>query len=180
MWEKQKGVTCDFRKSNSCMEFCDFFQFLFLTLSLFRFFVLLKAKSDSELDVLSILPNSWQPDEPLQTKPYLLVPSTHVTFLAHRYRFVIELDLSPSTGIVVSMLISPSCSFSFSTLFLWLRVLPVQNSQKYIPYEEKPAYYCLFFKSSLHLWICLICISSLVKIIMSSKYLKCKILMTYF
>ncbi|KAL7985176.1 hypothetical protein Chor_003746 [Crotalus horridus] len=58
------------------------------------------GKSDSELDVLSILPNSWQPDEPLQTKPYLLVPSTHVTFLAHRYRFVIELDLSPSTGIV--------------------------------------------------------------------------------
>ncbi|KAG8132270.1 hypothetical protein E2320_010139 [Naja naja] len=58
------------------------------------------AKSDSELDILSILPNSWQPDEPLQTKPYLLVPSTHVTFLAHRYRFVIELDLSPSTGIV--------------------------------------------------------------------------------
>ncbi|ETE66408.1 Protein SZT2, partial [Ophiophagus hannah] len=58
------------------------------------------ATSDSELDILSILPNSWQPDEPLQTKPYLLVPSTHVTFLAHRYRFVIELDLSPSTGIV--------------------------------------------------------------------------------
>ncbi|XP_070601162.1 KICSTOR complex protein SZT2 isoform X6 [Erythrolamprus reginae] len=58
------------------------------------------VKSDNELDILSILPNSWQPDEPLQTKPYLLVPSTHVTFLAHRYRFVIELDLSPSTGIV--------------------------------------------------------------------------------
>ncbi|KAJ6659457.1 hypothetical protein lerEdw1_018691 [Lerista edwardsae] len=58
------------------------------------------VKSDSELDVLSILPNSWQPDEPVQPRPYLLVPSTQVTFLARQYRFVIELDLSPSTGIV--------------------------------------------------------------------------------
>ncbi|XP_053101403.1 KICSTOR complex protein SZT2 isoform X3 [Hemicordylus capensis] len=58
------------------------------------------VKSDNELDVLSILPNSWQPDEPVQPRPYLLVPSTQVTFLARQYRFVIELDLSPSTGIV--------------------------------------------------------------------------------
>ncbi|XP_028589593.2 KICSTOR complex protein SZT2 isoform X5 [Podarcis muralis] len=56
--------------------------------------------SDNELDILSILPNSWQPDEPVQPRPYLLVPSTQVTFLARQYRFVIELDLSPSTGIV--------------------------------------------------------------------------------
>lgn len=99
------------------MEFCDFFQLLFSALSLFDFFVLLKVKSDSELDILSILPNSWQPDEPLQIKPYLLVPSTHVTFLAHQYRFVIELDLSPSTGIVVSILISPNCNLSFPSFF---------------------------------------------------------------
>ncbi|KAM6327698.1 KICSTOR complex protein SZT2 isoform 8-T8 [Podargus strigoides] len=58
------------------------------------------VKSENELDVLSILPNGWQPDEPIQPRPYLLVPSTRVTFLARQYRFVIELDLSPSTGIV--------------------------------------------------------------------------------
>ncbi|XP_048353115.1 KICSTOR complex protein SZT2 isoform X1 [Sphaerodactylus townsendi] len=58
------------------------------------------VKSNSELDILSILPNNWQPDEPVQPRPFLLVPSTKVTFLAHQYRFVIELDLSPSTGIV--------------------------------------------------------------------------------
>ncbi|XP_042318948.1 KICSTOR complex protein SZT2 isoform X3 [Sceloporus undulatus] len=58
------------------------------------------VKSDDELDVLSILPISWQPDESVQPRPYLLVPSTQVTFLARQYRFVIELDLSPSTGIV--------------------------------------------------------------------------------
>ncbi|OXB68491.1 hypothetical protein ASZ78_000428 [Callipepla squamata] len=58
-------------------------------------------KSENELDVLSILPHGWQPDEPVQPRPYLLVPSTRITFLARQYRFVIELDLSPSTGIVV-------------------------------------------------------------------------------
>jgi hypothetical protein len=31
----------------------------------------------------------------------MLIPSTRAMFLARRYRFVIELDLSPSTGIVV-------------------------------------------------------------------------------
>ncbi|XP_038267923.1 KICSTOR complex protein SZT2 isoform X3 [Dermochelys coriacea] len=58
------------------------------------------VKSDNELDVLSILPNGWQPHESVGPRPYLLVPSTQVTFLARQYRFVIELDLSPSTGIV--------------------------------------------------------------------------------
>ncbi|CAM5172553.1 unnamed protein product [Natator depressus] len=58
------------------------------------------VKSDNELDVLSILPNGWQPHESVRPRPYLLVPSTQVTFLARQYRFVIELDLSPSTGIV--------------------------------------------------------------------------------
>ncbi|XP_060723793.1 KICSTOR complex protein SZT2 isoform X5 [Tachysurus vachellii] len=56
--------------------------------------------SDKELNVLSILPKGWQPDSPPSMSPYLLVPSTQVTFVARRYRFVIELDLSPSTGIV--------------------------------------------------------------------------------
>ncbi|XP_063795396.1 KICSTOR complex protein SZT2 isoform X3 [Pseudophryne corroboree] len=53
-----------------------------------------------DLEVVSVIPHGWQPDEPIQPDPYLLVPTTWVTFLARRYRFVIELDLSPSTGIV--------------------------------------------------------------------------------
>ncbi|XP_052454907.1 KICSTOR complex protein SZT2 isoform X6 [Carassius gibelio] len=57
-------------------------------------------KSENELDVLSVLPKGWQPDSPSSSCPCLLVPSTRVTFLARRYRFIIELDLSPSTGIV--------------------------------------------------------------------------------
>uniref|UniRef100_A0A5G2QL07 SZT2 subunit of KICSTOR complex n=1 Tax=Sus scrofa TaxID=9823 RepID=A0A5G2QL07_PIG len=56
--------------------------------------------SEQELEVLSVLPPGWQPDEPVVPRPFLLVPSTRVTFLAWQYRFVIELDLSPSTGIV--------------------------------------------------------------------------------
>ncbi|XP_069498529.1 KICSTOR complex protein SZT2 isoform X3 [Ambystoma mexicanum] len=58
------------------------------------------VRSDNELDVLSILPIGWQPEETVRPRAYLLVPSTCVTFLARQYRFVIELDLSPSTGIV--------------------------------------------------------------------------------
>ncbi|KAB1268744.1 KICSTOR complex protein SZT2 [Camelus dromedarius] len=57
-------------------------------------------QSEEELEVLSVLPPGWQPDEPVVPRPFLLVPSTRVTFLAWQYRFVIELDLSPSTGIV--------------------------------------------------------------------------------
>ncbi|XP_061093380.1 KICSTOR complex protein SZT2 isoform X17 [Conger conger] len=56
--------------------------------------------SENELDVLSILPKGWQPDFSPSALPHQLVPSTRVTFLARRYRFIIELDLSPSTGIV--------------------------------------------------------------------------------
>ncbi|XP_053549576.1 KICSTOR complex protein SZT2 isoform X2 [Bombina bombina] len=55
---------------------------------------------DNELEVVSVIPHGWQPDEPVRPGPFLLVPSTWVTFLARQYRFVIELDLSPSTGIV--------------------------------------------------------------------------------
>ncbi|XP_052033126.1 KICSTOR complex protein SZT2 isoform X1 [Apodemus sylvaticus] len=60
----------------------------------------LLLQSEQELEVLSVLPPGWQPDEPIVPRPFLLVPSTQVTFLAWQYRFVIELDLSPSTGIV--------------------------------------------------------------------------------
>lgn len=61
-----------------------------------------QLQSEQELEVLSVLPPGWQPDEPVVPRPFLLVPSTRVTFLAWQYRFVIELDLSPSTGIVVT------------------------------------------------------------------------------
>uniref|UniRef100_A0A8D3E146 SZT2 subunit of KICSTOR complex n=1 Tax=Scophthalmus maximus TaxID=52904 RepID=A0A8D3E146_SCOMX len=56
--------------------------------------------SENELDLLSILPKGWQPDFSPGVYPYMLMPSTRATFLARRYRFIIELDLSPSTGIV--------------------------------------------------------------------------------
>ncbi|XP_044217594.1 KICSTOR complex protein SZT2 isoform X5 [Thunnus albacares] len=56
--------------------------------------------SENELDLLSILPKGWQPDFSPTMYPYMLMPSTRATFLARRYRFIIELDLSPSTGIV--------------------------------------------------------------------------------
>ncbi|XP_053717013.1 KICSTOR complex protein SZT2 isoform X1 [Synchiropus splendidus] len=56
--------------------------------------------SENELDLLSILPKGWRPEFSPNTYPYMLVPSTRATFLARRYRFIIELDLSPSTGIV--------------------------------------------------------------------------------
>ncbi|KAG9341530.1 hypothetical protein JZ751_019035 [Albula glossodonta] len=59
-----------------------------------------QLNSENELDVLSILPKGWQPDSSPSASAYQLVPSTRVTFLARRYRFIIELDLSPSTGIV--------------------------------------------------------------------------------
>ncbi|KAK5869415.1 hypothetical protein PBY51_024133 [Eleginops maclovinus] len=56
--------------------------------------------SENELDLLSILPKGWQTDFSPTMYPHMLVPSTRATFLARRYRFIIELDLSPSTGIV--------------------------------------------------------------------------------
>ncbi|XP_075901818.1 KICSTOR complex protein SZT2 [Nelusetta ayraudi] len=56
--------------------------------------------SENELDLLSILPKGWQPDFSPTVYPHTLMPSSRATFLARRYRFIIELDLSPSTGIV--------------------------------------------------------------------------------
>ncbi|XP_061635945.1 KICSTOR complex protein SZT2 isoform X2 [Phyllopteryx taeniolatus] len=55
--------------------------------------------SGNELDLLSVLPKRWQQDTNA-AQPSMLMPSTRATFLARRYRFIIELDLSPSTGIV--------------------------------------------------------------------------------
>uniref|UniRef100_A0A3Q1G9Z1 Uncharacterized protein n=1 Tax=Acanthochromis polyacanthus TaxID=80966 RepID=A0A3Q1G9Z1_9TELE len=60
-----------------------------------------QLNSENELDLLSILPKGWRPDFSPNTYPCILMPSTRATFLARRYRFIIELDLSPSTGIVV-------------------------------------------------------------------------------
>ncbi|KAM6921196.1 KICSTOR complex protein SZT2 [Xenentodon cancila] len=56
--------------------------------------------SENELDLLSVLPKGWQSGFSPTTYPCILMPSTRATFLARRYRFIIELDLSPSTGIV--------------------------------------------------------------------------------
>ncbi|XP_072918888.1 KICSTOR complex protein SZT2 isoform X4 [Hemitrygon akajei] len=56
--------------------------------------------SKNELDILSVLPKGWQQGEHVAAHTYQLVPSTHIIFFAQRYRFVIVLDLSPSTGIV--------------------------------------------------------------------------------
>ncbi|KAM9384552.1 KICSTOR complex protein SZT2 isoform 2-T2 [Pholidichthys leucotaenia] len=56
--------------------------------------------SASELDILSVLPKRWQTVLCPSSCPCVLMPSTRATFLARRYRFIIELDLSPSTGIV--------------------------------------------------------------------------------
>ena len=69
-------------------------------------FFYFQEKSENELDILSILPKGWQPEFSPSTLPYQLVPATRVNFLARRYRFIIELDLSPSTGIVVRVLVS--------------------------------------------------------------------------
>ncbi|XP_077463799.1 SZT2 subunit of KICSTOR complex isoform X2 [Stigmatopora argus] len=54
--------------------------------------------SANELDLLSVLVKGRPPDA--AARPAALMPSTRATFLARRYRFIIELDLSPSTGIV--------------------------------------------------------------------------------
>uniref|UniRef100_A0A3Q2FFW9 SZT2 subunit of KICSTOR complex n=1 Tax=Cyprinodon variegatus TaxID=28743 RepID=A0A3Q2FFW9_CYPVA len=56
--------------------------------------------SENELDLIAVHPKGWQPESPPTTDPCTLMPSTRATFLARRYRFIIELDLSPSTGIV--------------------------------------------------------------------------------
>ncbi|XP_045905666.1 KICSTOR complex protein SZT2 isoform X11 [Micropterus dolomieu] len=56
--------------------------------------------SENELHLLSCLPKGWQPDFSPTTYTCMLMPSTRAAFLARRYRFIIELDLSPSTGIV--------------------------------------------------------------------------------
>ena len=61
-------------------------------------------ESSEELEVLSVIPKnpSQQPHpySPGCQCKFKLVPNTHVTFLARRYRFVIVLDLSPSMATV--------------------------------------------------------------------------------
>ncbi|CAH3172318.1 unnamed protein product [Porites evermanni] len=52
--------------------------------------------SNEELEVLSVIPNNQR-----NPGPYRLVPSTHITFIGRRYRFVFCLDISPSLATVV-------------------------------------------------------------------------------
>ncbi|MED6278856.1 KICSTOR complex protein szt2, partial [Characodon lateralis] len=59
-----------------------------------------QQNSENELDLVAVQPKGWQPISIPTTDPCVLMPSTRATFLARRYRFIIELDLSPSTGIV--------------------------------------------------------------------------------
>lgn len=58
-----------------------------------------------ELEVVSVLPNgspeSWSPDTSHQFL-YKVLGSTSIIFLAHKYRMVFSLDLSPSLATVVS------------------------------------------------------------------------------
>ncbi|XP_032809002.2 KICSTOR complex protein SZT2 isoform X1 [Petromyzon marinus] len=92
---------------------------------------------DGDLLVLSVLPKGWQPgDSPPcgsatadddrgggVMPPCRLVPSSHVIFLACRYRFVIALDLSPSTAVVDDWCGEIVFDRVFRTLALCLRRL---------------------------------------------------------
>ncbi|KAK5598562.1 hypothetical protein CRENBAI_008325 [Crenichthys baileyi] len=63
--------------------------------------------SENELDLVAVQPKGWQPISIPTTHPCVLMPTTRATFLARRYRFIIELDLSPSTGIVAGSVTEP-------------------------------------------------------------------------
>uniref|UniRef100_A0A8C4QMF7 SZT2 subunit of KICSTOR complex n=1 Tax=Eptatretus burgeri TaxID=7764 RepID=A0A8C4QMF7_EPTBU len=58
------------------------------------------GEQDDSLQVLSVLPHSWRPGDPPNTHALTLVPATQVVFLSASYRFVIILDLSPSSAVV--------------------------------------------------------------------------------
>lgn len=101
-----------------------------------------QLNSENELDLLSILPKGWQPDFSPTMYPYMLMPSTRATFLARRYRFIIELDLSPSTGIVVRFqdiwmiyhLFPESTPLTQMRLGKWLKCSSSSNEKKIHPF----------------------------------------------
>ena len=60
-----------------------------------------------ELEIVSVLPRTQPPAWSVDTShlyQYRVTKSTSVIFLAHKYRIVLCLDLSPSLGTVVSHL----------------------------------------------------------------------------
>lgn len=61
-----------------------------------------QVETDEELQVLSVLPSDGSQCCPGNQYSVMLLPSTMVTYIACRYRFVLVLDLSPSVSTVVS------------------------------------------------------------------------------
>lgn len=65
----------------------------------------IKNKEIPELEIISVLPKdkppSWSIDTSFQFL-YKVVSTTSIIFLAHKYRIVFSLDLSPSLATVVS------------------------------------------------------------------------------
>lgn len=66
----------------------------------------LKNKEAPELEVVSVLPKtkveSWSSETSHQYL-YRVTSTTSITFLAHKYRMVFNLDLSPSLATIVSI-----------------------------------------------------------------------------
>ncbi|XP_071849509.1 KICSTOR complex protein SZT2-like isoform X4 [Apostichopus japonicus] len=83
-------------------------------------------QSKEELEVLSVLPvveeSSHDSDEPSPTS-YEILPSTHISFLARRYRMVFILDFSPSMASVDIQLGKVNIMNSFTCLSNCLRGL---------------------------------------------------------
>lgn len=68
----------------------------------------LRSKESAELEIISVLPKSDHEEWTAETSHqylYKVTSSTSVVFLAHKYRMVFNLDLSPSLATVVSILI---------------------------------------------------------------------------
>lgn len=120
----------------------------------------LQLNSENELDLLSILPKGWQQDFSPTMYPYMLMPSTRATFLARRYRFIVELDLSPSTGIVVRqtqfngwLLVSSMNVAGTNEFEKWLESSPSNN--KYINQFCFSYLLCKFFVVEKYFFLCL-------------------------
>lgn len=65
----------------------------------------IKNKDTPELEVISVLPKDKPPSWSIDTSHqflYKVVSTTSIIFVAHKYRIVFSLDLSPSLATVVS------------------------------------------------------------------------------
>jgi hypothetical protein len=69
--------------------------------------MLIQLASNEELEILSVLSeDSHDASASRKVKTLRLVPSTHITFIGRRYRFVFCLDVSPSLATVVSIIVN--------------------------------------------------------------------------